>query len=42
MEYMRGDINDFINVISGYKSIISIELATITILINDFLFLEFH
>jgi hypothetical protein len=37
MEFMRGDINDFIDNISGYKSTISIGLGTITMLVNDFL-----
>ncbi|OGM47844.1 hypothetical protein ABOM_003287 [Aspergillus bombycis] len=30
MEFMRGDINDFIDTISGYKSTISVGLGTIT------------
>ncbi|KAJ5292367.1 uncharacterized protein N7443_008320 [Penicillium atrosanguineum] len=30
MEYMRGDMNDFINVVAGYKSTISIGLCTIS------------
>ncbi|KAJ5283468.1 hypothetical protein N7497_003755 [Penicillium chrysogenum] len=30
MEFMRGDINEFIDVIAGYKSTISIGLGTIT------------
>jgi hypothetical protein len=40
MEFMRGDINDFIDTVSGYKSTISIGLGTITMLVNGFLFLE--
>ncbi|KAJ5198201.1 uncharacterized protein N7498_007318 [Penicillium cinerascens] len=31
MEFMRGDINEFIDTISGYKSTISVGLGTITI-----------
>ncbi|KAJ5166219.1 uncharacterized protein N7482_005000 [Penicillium canariense] len=31
MEFMRGDINEFIDIISGYKSTISVGLGTITI-----------
>ncbi|KAJ6181392.1 hypothetical protein N7485_000034 [Penicillium canescens] len=31
MEFMRGDINEFIDVISGYKSTISVGLGTITL-----------
>ena len=42
MEFMRGDINDFIDTISGYKSTISIGLGTITMLVNDFLSLKTH
>lgn len=34
MEFMRGDINDFINVVAGYKSTISIGLCTITMLVT--------
>ncbi|KAJ5474094.1 hypothetical protein N7475_003660 [Penicillium sp. IBT 31633x] len=30
MEFMRGDINEFIDVIAGYKSTISVGLGTIT------------
>ncbi|KAJ5452462.1 hypothetical protein N7445_000645 [Penicillium cf. griseofulvum] len=30
MEFMRGDINEFIEVIAGYKSTISVALGTIT------------
>jgi hypothetical protein len=33
MEFMRGDINEFIDVIAGYKSTISIGLGTITMLV---------
>lgn len=32
MEFMRGDINEFIDTISGYKSTISVGLGTITML----------
>lgn len=31
MEFMRGDINEFIDTISGYKSTISVGLGTVTI-----------
>ncbi|KAJ6155604.1 hypothetical protein N7470_006170 [Penicillium chermesinum] len=31
MEFMRGDINEFIDTISGYKSTISVGLGTLTI-----------
>ncbi|KAL4888139.1 hypothetical protein BDV59DRAFT_148234 [Aspergillus ambiguus] len=31
MEFMRGDINEFIDIIAGYKSTISVGLGTITI-----------
>lgn len=34
MEFMRGDINDFIDTISGYKSTISVGLGTITMLVT--------
>jgi hypothetical protein len=34
MEYMRGDMNDFINVVAGYKSTISIGLCTISMNTN--------
>lgn len=30
MEFMRGDINEFIDTIAGYKSTISVGLGTIT------------
>jgi hypothetical protein len=33
MEFMRGDINDFIDTIAGYKSTISVGLSTITLLV---------
>ena len=33
MEFMRGDINEFIDTIAGYKSTISIGLGTITMLV---------
>lgn len=32
MEFMRGDINEFIDTIAGYKSTISVGLGTITML----------
>ena len=31
MEFMRGDINEFIDTVAGYKSTISIALGTITL-----------
>lgn len=33
MEFMRGDINEFIDTIAGYKSTISVGLGTITMLV---------
>ena len=30
MEFMRGDINDFIDALAGYKSTINVSLGTIT------------
>jgi hypothetical protein len=33
MEFMRGDINEFIDTIAGYKSTISVALGTITMLV---------
>ena len=33
MEFMRGDMNEFIDTIAGYKSTISIGLGTITMLV---------
>lgn len=33
LEFMRGDINDFIDTIAGYKSTISVGLGTITMLV---------
>lgn len=33
MEFMRGDINDFIDTIAGYKSTISVGVGTITMLV---------
>jgi hypothetical protein len=33
IQYMRGDINGFIDIIAGYKSTISIGLGTITMLV---------
>lgn len=33
MEFKRGDINDFIDTIAGYKSTISVGLGTITMLV---------
>lgn len=34
MEFMRGDINEFIDTIGGYKSTISVGLGTITLYIT--------
>lgn len=34
LEFMKGDINDFIDTISGYKSTISVGLGTITMYEN--------
>ena len=33
MEFMKGDINEFIDTITGYKSTISVGLGTITMLV---------
>jgi hypothetical protein len=33
MEFMRGDMNEFIEIIAGYKSTISVGLGTITMLV---------
>jgi hypothetical protein len=33
MEFMRGDMNEFIDTIAGYKSTISVALGTITLLV---------
>jgi hypothetical protein len=33
MEFMRGDINEFIETLEGYKSTISVGLGTITLLV---------
>lgn len=33
MEFMRGDMNEFIDTIAGYKSTISVGLGTITMLV---------
>lgn len=38
MEFMRGDINEFIDIISGYKSTISVGLGTINMFVNLALF----
>jgi hypothetical protein len=35
MEFMRGDINEFIDTITGYKSTISVGLGTITMLVRN-------
>jgi hypothetical protein len=35
MEFMRGDINEFIETLAGYKSTISIGLGTITMLVAN-------
>jgi hypothetical protein len=34
MEFMRGDINEFIDTISGYKSTISVGLGTVTMFVS--------
>lgn len=34
MEFMRGDINQFIDTLSGYKSTISISIGTITMYVQ--------
>lgn len=34
LEFMRGDINEFIDTISGYKSTIAVGLGTITMYVN--------
>jgi hypothetical protein len=33
MEFMRGDINEFIDTIAGYKATISVGIGTITLLV---------
>lgn len=33
MEFMRGDINEFIDTVAGYKSTISVGIGTITMLV---------
>lgn len=33
MEFIRGDVNELVNTIAGYKLTISIDLSTITILV---------
>jgi hypothetical protein len=38
LEFMRGDINEFIDMISGYKSTISVGLGLITMFVNIFSF----
>jgi hypothetical protein len=38
MEFMRGDINEFIDTISGYKSTISVGLGTVTMFVSPCLF----
>jgi DNA repair ATPase RecN len=35
MEFMRGDINEFIDIISGYKSTISVGLGTINMFVKS-------
>lgn len=35
MEFMRGDINEFIDTIAGYKSTITVGLGTITMLVAN-------
>lgn len=40
MEFMRGDINEFIDIISGYKSTISVGLGTINMFVKSTLFLR--
>lgn len=39
MEFMRGDINEFIDTISGYKSTISVGLGTFTMFVSPCLIL---
>lgn len=36
MEFMRGDIHEFIDTISGYKSTISVGLGTLTMFVSPF------
>lgn len=40
MEFMRGDINEFIDTISGYKSTISVGLGTVNMFVSPCLFLR--
>jgi hypothetical protein len=40
LEFMRGDINEFIDTISGYKSTIAVGLGIITLYVQPFTFVE--
>lgn len=40
MEFMRGDIHEFIDTISGYKSTISVGLGTLTMFVKHLIICE--
>jgi hypothetical protein len=40
MEFMRGDINEFIDTISGYKSTITVGLGTLALLVSSLYIFE--
>jgi hypothetical protein len=40
LEFMRGDINEFIDTISGYKSTIAVGLGIITLSVDPFALIE--
>jgi len=40
LEFMKGDINEFIDTLSGYKATISVGLGTITMLVHLITFFE--
>ena len=40
LEFMRGDINEFIDTISGYKSTIAVGLGIITLYVQPFAFVD--
>ena len=42
MEFMRGDINTFIETLGGYKSTITIALGTVTMLVTYLVSLRFY
>lgn len=42
MEFMGGGINEFIDVVAGYKSTISIGLGTLTLFVTSLVYFESH